>query len=98
MVLPFRLLLVLKVRGRLWGCATSVFVSVCGLFGVWCGGVARQNGPPPLLPPESPTATRLRGAPSFSSPSPEGGCFPSDSRHPGMKEGCSGENVLERER
>lgn len=66
MVLPFRLLLVLKVRGRLWGCATSV-QGVSKPSAAFGAGFLKREA-----------------------------CF--DSRHPGMKEGCSGENVLERER
>ncbi len=59
--LPFRLLLVLKVCGRLWARTTSGRGHPRGVFYASGGSVHRLAGP-------------------------------------GMKEGCSGENVLERER
>ena len=61
--LPLRLLLVLKVCGRLW---------------------ARMTGGSGFVPT----------LPGFGGPRGSG----SGLRRPGMKEGCSGENVLERER
>lgn len=61
--LPFRLLLVLKICGRLW-------------HGVTSGSEVRLLRLPAALPSGSQSGSLLLG----------------------MKEGCSGENVLERER